>query len=196
MIKYLTLAEEKELLESIKGRYSERDKAIVNLAINTGVRVSELCGLVVNDVCNLEVYDIMNGRIRDMLLVRKEITKGKTEREIPLNEKAKNAIGSLLFWNQNQNFRQGPGNFLLISQKGKKFTRQQVQRIIKRARQRAALDIEATPHTLRHTFATKLYGKTSNLRIVQKLLGHKSVSTTQIYADVTRENLKDAVNLL
>jgi site-specific recombinase XerD len=187
MVKYLTKTEERELLKSIKGRYSQRDKAIIKLAVNTGLRVSELCGLTLSDVNK-------NGRAKDELTVRKEIAKGKRERTIPLNDKAKQAIEELLEWNKKENFRQSPGSRLIISQKGEEMTRQQIQRIIKQAREEAGLDIKATPHTLRHTFATNIYGKTNNLRIVQKLLGHRSIKTTEIYADVTREQLKQAVN--
>lgn len=188
MIKYLTRAEERQLVKGIKGRYSERDKAVIRLAVNTGLRVSELCGLAISDV--------KNGHIKSELTVRKAIAKGKRERTIPLNDKAKKAITELIAWNEKENFRQAPGNKLLISQKGRGITRQQVQRIIKRAREGARLDIKATPHTLRHTFATKVYGKTNNLRVVQKLLGHRSIKTTEVYADVTREQLQRAVSLI
>ncbi len=188
MIKYLTEKEEKQFIEAIQGKYNKRDKAIIKLAANTGLRVSELC--------SLNLSDVKNGRIKEELLVRKEITKGKSERLIPLNDKAKKAIEELLTWNQDQNFKQDPDNFLLISQKGNKFTRQHIQRIVKKAREKANLDIKATPHSLRHTFATRVLDKTDNLRIVQKLLGHKSIATTQIYADVSREKLRYAVSLL
>lgn len=188
MIKYLTDEEKKELLKGIRGRYTQRDKAIVKLTVNTGLRVSELCGL--------RLSDIRNGKIKGEVTVRKEIAKGGRERTIPLNTKAKKAIKKLLVWNEKQGFKQAPDSRLLISQKGKEITRQQVQRIIKKAREKARLDIKATPHTLRHTFATQIYGKTNNLRIVQKLLGHRSIKTTEIYADVTREQLKEAVSLL
>ena len=188
MIKYLTDQEERQLLRGIKGRHRQRDKYILTLALNTGLRVSELCGLTLSDV--------KNGRIRHEVLVRREIAKGKTPREIPLNKKARQAIRALITWNGTHKLKQDPQSKLLVSQKGRGITRQQVQRIIKGAREKAHLDLVATPHTLRHTFATRLYGKTNNLRVVQKLLGHRSVKTTEIYADVTREQLKQAVNLL
>jgi len=97
----------------------------------------------------------MNGKIKDELVVRREIAKGKVKRTIPLNRKAKKAIKGLLSWNKEHKFKQDPGSRFLISQKGKAMTRQQVQRIIKKAREQAGLDLEATPHTLRHTFATE-----------------------------------------
>jgi len=143
MIKYLTQEEERRLSRAIKGRYAKRDRFILTLAVNTGLRVSELCGLTVSDV--------MNSKIKDELVVRREIAKGKVERVIPLNRKVKRAIKELISWNKDQGFNQYPISRLLISQKGKAMTRQQVQRIIKRARERARLDLEATPHTLRHT---------------------------------------------
>jgi len=81
MIKYLTQEEEKRLLRATKGRYAKRDRLILTLAVNTGLRVSELCGLTLSDV--------MNGKIKDELVVRREIAKGKVKRTIPLNRKAK-----------------------------------------------------------------------------------------------------------
>jgi len=188
MVRYLTAKEEKRLISSIEGRHSQRNKMIVKLAVNTGLRVSELCGL--------RISDVKNGRIRDELMVRKEIAKGKEERPIPLNRKAKEAIKGITSWNEGHHFKQDPTGKLLISQKGKGMTRQQVQTVIKKAREKAGLEIKATPHSLRHSFATRVYERTKDIRVVQKLLGHKSITTTQIYADVTREKLKEAVDLL
>jgi len=183
MVKYLTSEEEKRLLQSVEGRYKKRDSAILILMTNTGLRVGELT--------KLKISDIFNGNgIKDELQVRKQTTKGKRPRAIPLNDKAKKAIRFLL------EKRKEPEDLFLISQKKNKFTAIQIFRIIKGASGKAKLDFSPSPHSLRHTFATKVYAKTNNLRTVQKLLGHKSVATTQIYADVTREQLKDAVDLI
>ncbi len=190
MVKYLTNEEEIRLLDSVEGRHKQRDKIILVMLLNTGLRIGELT--------NLQIKDVVNGNreTKKELQLRKETIKNHNSRIIPLNEKARQAIKDLLTWNKEHNYRQLPGDLLLLSQKGKKFTKEQVQRIIRKARERANLDFEATPHSLRHTFATRVYAKTNNLRVVQKLLGHKSVSTTQIYADVNKEQLRDAVNQL
>ena len=188
MIKYLTTQEERQLIGAMGGKYWERNRNIAHIAVNTGLRVSELTGLTISDV--------MNGKVKEELFVRSEIAKRKAGRAIPLNNKARYAIQALITWNEKQGYKQTPDRKLLISQKGRAMTRQQVQRIIKKAREGANLEIDATPHSFRHTFATRVYGKTNNLRVVQKLLGHKSIATTQIYADVTREQLQVAVSLL
>lgn len=188
MVKYLTLKEEERLLSSIKGRHSKRDKMIVLLAVNTGLRVSELC--------DLKISDIKNGKVKAECLIRKEITKGRRERSLPLNKKARKAIKEIIASNVAHHFKQDQESKLLISQKGQGMSRQQIQTMIKKAREKAGLDIKATPHSLRHSFATRVYEQTKDIRVVQKLLGHRSITTTQIYADVTREKLKEAVNLL
>jgi len=187
MVKYLTREEEERLLEGVSGRYKKRDQAILTLMINTGLRVGELCKLIIGDV--------LNGKgVKKELQVRKSTTKGKTPRDIPLNSKSRKAIRTLLNWNKKNKLDLSLNNYLLLSQKKRKFTPVQVFRIIKQANEKARIDFTPHPHTFRHTFATRVYEKTNNLRVVQKLLGHKNVGTTQIYADVTREQLKNAVD--
>lgn len=190
LIKYLTDEEQDKLLSSLfpDDPFYERNKAFISLALNTGLRVSELTGL--------NIGDVINGHIKKELKVRGEIAKGKKERTIPLNKKAREAIKIALDFNQGRGYPTGQKDPLFISKKKTRLTSRQVQNIIKDVREIAEIDVNITPHSLRHTFATRVYKKTGNLRVVQTLLGHSSIQTTEIYTHVRREDLQEAVNLL
>lgn len=189
-VKYLTDQEVKKVLSSfwIDDPFYARNKAIVVFALNTGLRVSELTGL--------DVGDVLNGHIRKELEVRKEIAKGKRERIIPLNEKARKAIEDLLEFNEKKGYTVSENAPLFISRRGTRISSRQVENIIKRLREDSEIDITMTPHTLRHSFATRLRKKGADLRVIQTLLGHKNLATTQIYTWVDREDLEKAVNLI
>ena len=189
-IKYLTEQETKKVLSSFwtDDPFYTRNKAIVVFALNTGLRVSELTGL--------NVRDVLNGHIKKELKVRKEIAKGKRERIIPLNEKARKAIRDLLDFNEKKGYRREKENPLFVSKMERRITSRQVENIIKQLREDSEIDVDMTPHTLRHSFATRLMKKGAGLRVIQTLLGHKNLSTTEIYTHVDREDLEKAVNLI
>lgn len=189
-IKYLTEQETEKVLSSFweGDPFYIRNKAIVVFALNTGLRVSELTGL--------NVGDVLNGRIRKELRVRKEIAKGKRERIIPLNEKAREAIRELLDFNEKKRYPQEKESPLFVSKRRQRISSRQVENIIEQLKRDSNIDVDMTPHTLRHSFATRVYNKTGNLRIVQTLLGHASIKTTEIYTHVGREDLEKAVNLI
>lgn len=189
-IKYLTEEETEKVLSSFweGDPFYTRNKAIVIFALNTGLRVSELIGL--------NVGDVVNGRIKKELKVRKQIAKGKRERMIPLNPKAREAIRELLDFNEERGYPQGQGDPLFVSKKRKRLSPRQVENIIEQLKKDSEIDVDMTPHTLRHSFATRVYNKTGNLRIVQTLLGHSSIKTTEIYTHIRREDLEKAVNLI
>lgn len=189
-IKYLTENEVEKVLSSFweEDPFYARNKTIVIFALNTGLRVSELTGL--------NVGDVVNGRIKRELKVRKEVAKGKKERIVPLNEKARKAIRDLLDFNEECGYSQENNDPLFVSKQRKRLSSRQVENIIKQLKKDSDIDVDMTPHTLRHSFATKVYNKTGNLRIVQTLLGHSSIKTTEIYTHVRREDLEKAVNLI
>lgn len=189
-IKYLTDEEVERILSSFwqDDPYLVRNRSLVILALNTGLRVSELTGL--------NVGDVENGHIKRELKVRAKIAKGGRERVVPLNKKARGAIADILEFNQEKGYPLDKKAALFVSKKGGRITSRQVQNIIKQLREDSELDVEMTPHTLRHTFATRVYKKTGNLRIVQTLLGHSSIKTTEIYTHVGREDLEQAVSLI
>jgi len=189
-IKYLTEEETEKVLSSFweGDPFYSRNKTIVIFALNTGLRVSELTGL--------NVGDVLNGRIKKELKVRKEVAKGKKERIIPLNKKAREAIRDLLDFNEECEYSQGNNDPLFVSKQRKRISPRQVENIIKQLKQDSEIEVDMTPHTLRHSFATRIYNKTGNLKIVQTLLGHSSIKTTEIYLHVGREDLAKAVNLI
>jgi len=189
-IKYLTEQETEKVLSSFweGDPFYIRNKTIVIFALNTGLRVSELTGL--------NVGDVVNGRIKKELKVRKEIAKGKRERIIPLNEKARESIRELLDFNEECGYSQGSNDPLFISKQRKRISPRQIENIIKQLKKDSEIEVDMTPHTLRHSFATRVYNKTGNLKIVQTLLGHSSIKTTEIYLHVGREDLQKAVNLI
>lgn len=189
-IKYLTEQETKKVLSSFwtDDPFYTRNKAIVVFALNTGLRVSELTGL--------NVRDVLNGHIKKELKVREEIAKGKRERIIPLNEKARKAIRDLLDFNEKRGYRREKESPLFVSKRRKRITSRQVENIIKQLREDSEIDVDMTPHTLRHSFATRLMKKGAGLRVIQTLLGHKNLSTTEIYTHVDREDMEKAVNLI
>lgn len=189
-IKYLTEKETQRVLSSfwIDDPCLVRNEALVIFSLNTGLRVGELT--------SLNIGDVFNGHIRKELTIRKEITKGKRERTIPLNMKARSAISELLDFNEKRGYGRGENDPLFVSKRGKRITPRQVENIIKQLREDSDIEVEMTPHTLRHTFATRLRKKGADLRVIQTLLGHKNLSTTEVYTGVDREDLEKAVSLL
>lgn len=180
---YLTLEESKTLLTSIEGRNAERNKCIITLFLNCGMRLSELCGIKVSNIKE------------DTLTV---IGKGDKERTIYLNNACLKTINIYLAVRSSltKNLPEEYKDYLFISEKGNPINKRQVERIVKKHVDIAGLDkAKYTPHKLRHTAATLMY-KYGNvdIRSLQKILGHENISTTQIYTHVDDERLREAVN--
>jgi integrase/recombinase XerD len=155
-----------------------RDRTMLEVLYATGLRVSELVNLKIVQV------SLNQG-------VARIVGKGDRERLIPLGEEAIQWI---------QQFLQGPRveillerqtDYLFPTRRGDRMTRQAFWHIIKRYARKAGVEKELSPHTLRHAFATHLLNHGADLRVVQMLLGHSDLSTTQIYTHVARERLKD-----
>ena len=155
-----------------------RDRTMLEVLYATGLRVSELVNLKLSSV------NLNQGVLRI-------VGKGDRERLIPLGEEA-------VLWVQQ--FLQGPRveillerqtDYLFPTRRGDRMTRQAFWHIIKRYARKAGIQKELSPHTLRHAFATHLLNHGADLRVVQMLLGHSDLSTTQIYTHVARERLKD-----
>lgn len=154
--------------------YDIRDRAVVELLYGTGCRVSELTGLVVDDVT------------ADPSLLR--VTgKGGKQRVIPVGSHAQLALRNYLTVRPSLVKKSTPALFL--NKRGIPLSRQNVWDIIKAAAVAAGLPATISPHTLRHSYATHLIGGGANVRIVQELLGHAAVSTTQIYTHVSADDV-------
>ena len=154
-----------------------RDKAILETLYATGMRVSESTNLKVNNV-NLDI-----GFLRC-------IGKGNKERVIPLGKKAINSINRYLEFSRPHFLKNKTSEFLFVNRSGTKISRQSIWKLIKQYAKEAKIKKSIKVHTLRHSFATHLLERGADLRSVQEMLGHSSISTTQIYTHIDKDRLK------
>jgi integrase/recombinase XerD len=155
-----------------------RDRALLETLYGAGLRISELVGLDVDDV------DLDEGSVR-------AIGKGSKERVVPLGRFGVRALDRYLVRARPVLSGQRSGPALFLNQRGGRLTRQGCTNILKAAARRAGLRKRVTPHVLRHSFATHLLEGGADVRVVQELLGHASLSTTQIYTLVTKDRLRE-----
>jgi integrase/recombinase XerD len=156
----------------------KRDRAILETLYGAGLRVSELTGLDVDDV------DLEEGSVR-------VLGKGGKERDVPLGRFACDAVSAYVTRARPQLVSARSRAALFLNQRGGRLTRQGVAGILGKAVAAAGVDRRVTPHTLRHSFATHLLEGGADVRVVQELLGHASVATTQVYTLVTNEHLRE-----
>ena len=155
-----------------------RDKTMLELLYATGLRVSELINLTLSQV------NLRQGVVR-------VVGKGNKERLVPFGEVAHLWLDRYLLDGRPEITRNYVGDAMFPTGRGGPMTRQAFWYAIKKYALRAAISVELSPHTLRHAFATHLLNHGADLRVVQMLLGHSDISTTQIYTHVARERLKD-----
>ncbi|MDQ1248893.1 MAG: integrase/recombinase XerD [Actinomycetota bacterium] len=176
---------------------SLRDGALAELLYSTGARISELVGLDVDDLPGPEqalAQDAaVDGAQIEMLLLR---GKGGKERIVPFGRPARQTLDAYLVRGRPALAARGaftPAVFL--NARGGRLSRQSAYAVVRRAASRAGLGVELSPHTLRHSFATHLLEGGADVRVVQELLGHASVTTTQIYTLVTPQRLRQEYHL-
>jgi integrase/recombinase XerD len=155
-----------------------RDRAMLELLYATGLRVSELINLKQSQI------NFNQGVLRI-------IGKGDRERLIPLGDEAQRWIRDFIDGPRMEILLERQTDFLFPTRRGDRMTRQAFWHIIKRYADKAGIAKKMSPHSLRHAFATHLLNHGADLRVVQLLLGHSDLSTTQIYTHVARERLKD-----
>ncbi len=177
--KTLTEAEVEALLEAPQTHTAEglRDRAMLELLYATGLRVSELVRL------NLTGLNLHQGVVRVS-------GKGGRERIVPLGEEAAHWLERYLVRSRPQLLAGRSSPALFVTRRGGPMTRQAFWYLIKRHARRAGIGPDLSPHTLRHAFATHLLNHGADLRVLQMLLGHSDLSTTQIYTHVARERFK------
>ncbi len=155
-----------------------RDKAILETLYGTGIRVSELTGL------DLEDLDLVEMEMRVM-------GKGSRERVVPVGESAARAIRDYLAHGRGKLSPRPGQRALFLNARGGRLTRQGAWGLVRKYAARVGLAERMTPHTLRHSYATHLLESGADLRHIQELLGHASVSTTQVYTHVSSARLKE-----
>ncbi len=176
----LSFSEIEILLEQpeTKNAIGLRDKAMLELLYATGIRVSELVSLNINEV-NFKMGFI------------KCTGKGNKERMIPLGSVAIRSIQEYLKNSRPRILKQKEDKALFVNQQGSRLTRQGFWKILKKYALKAGIQMDITPHTLRHSFATHLLENGADLRSVQEMLGHADIATTQIYTHVARRKIKE-----
>ncbi len=179
----LTLDEVQAMLASfdLSTPEGERNRTIVEVLYSCGLRVSELCGLRRTDVF------LDEGILRI-------VGKRRKERIVPLGAVVRRRLRLYLQHVRPAFPTKGPAaDYVFVSKRGRPLSRVMVFYIIKEAARKAGIQKEVSPHTLRHTFATHLLEGGADLRIIQALLGHASLTTTEVYTHVSRQMLKETL---
>ncbi len=161
-----------------------RDRALLEVLYGTGARISEAVGLDVDDLDQVDGTVLLRG-------------KGSKERLVPVGSYAQEAVQAYLVRARPELVAAGSSRVtgtagaLFLNARGGRLSRQSAWAVLVRAAERAGVTRDVSPHTLRHSFATHLLDGGADVRVVQELLGHASVTTTQVYTLVTVENLRE-----
>ncbi|GAB3262210.1 site-specific tyrosine recombinase XerD [Nocardioides dilutus] len=156
-----------------------RDRALLEVLYGTGARISEAVGLDVDDLDTVDAVVKLRG-------------KGGKERVVPIGSYALEAVDAYLVRGRPELVSTGKGGpALFLNARGGRLSRQSAWAILVKAAERAGVTADVSPHTLRHSFATHLLDGGADVRVVQELLGHASVTTTQIYTLVTVDSLRE-----
>jgi integrase/recombinase XerD len=165
-----------------------RDRALLELLYGTGARISEAVGLDIDDI-DLGASSEAGGAGGTVLLRGK----GSKERLVPVGRYAREALSAYLVRARPElvSTATGPAGALFLNARGGRLSRQSAWTVIVRSAERAGVRGDVSPHTMRHSFATHLLEGGADVRVVQELLGHASVTTTQVYTLVTVDTLRE-----
>jgi integrase/recombinase XerD len=168
-----------KLIESINTTHELglRDRAMIELLYASGLRISELAN------ARLEEFGAEEGILR--------VTgKGNKTRMVPVGRKALEAMAAYLSTERPKLVKSRTGSELFLSKRGTRLTTARIWQIVKHRARQSGLEANVYPHLLRHSFATHLLGNGADLRIIQEMLGHADISTTQVYTHVDQQRLK------
>ena len=174
---------------NLRAPFGRRDYLLILFLYHTGLRIGEACRLTVNLVAH-------DGEPRDELYLPAYLTKTRKARVIPLNDVAQACVAKLLAFNTERGFSVAPLAPLFVWRNHRKLPPREAQRILQNLREAVGLSAKATPHTLRHSFASELVRNGVTLPTVKSLLGHQWLSSTQIYTHTSNRERRDAVALL
>jgi len=168
-----------QLLDAIdiKTELGLRDRAIVELLYASGLRISELTA------ARLEQFN-------DEERILRVTGKGNKTRLVPVGRKASQALAAYLSAERPQLVTSKSGSEIFLSARGRKLTTARIWQIVKKHARRSGVEANIYPHLLRHSFATHLLSNGADLRIIQEMLGHADISTTQVYTHVDQQRLK------
>lgn len=189
--KALTVSEMHAILESAKrlnDYISLRDYLLIELLYSTGARVSEVVGINLNDFGKTQMGS-------DEISTLKLRGKGGKERIVPLGSFAKQALDDYLVRTRPSLLKKNSESALLLNARGGRLSRVSAWELVKQAAKRAGLETRVTPHVFRHSYATHLLDGGADIRVVQELLGHASVTTTQIYTLITIDKVRESYRL-
>ncbi len=158
----------------------QRNKAIIETLYGSGLRVSELTGLKISDIYANEGYMLVEG-------------KGSKQRLVPLSPTSLQQIKLWLIDRNILKIKKGAEDILFLNRRGGKLTRAMIFAIVKDLTERAGIHKNVSPHTFRHSFATHLLENGANLRAIQLLLGHESITTTEIYTHIDVHLLRKTI---
>lgn len=186
-MKAMTADQVKRLLKTVgSAKGAERDEMLILLALNTGLRRAELCGLNVGDL-----------RGKEVLAVRAETAKRNKARRVPLNKATQAAIKSHLAWKKREGDPQDDAAPFFISRLGNRLCIKALNNVATRWSGLAGLGEVFSPHTWRHTFGQQYIARASNpataLKQLQTLLGHASLGATGIYLHASEEDLRESM---
>ncbi len=179
---FLTPEEVDQLEDSIDLSKPEghRNRAIIETLFSCGLRVSELVSLRWSQLFREERYLRILG-------------KGSKERLVPISERALHEIDNYLPWRNSLNIKAGEEDYIFLNRRGAHLTRTMVLIMLKQQAKEAGIQKTISPHTLRHSFATALLEGGADLRVIQALLGHESIGTTEIYVHISTQTLRDTI---
>lgn len=168
-------------IPNLKTKEGQRERVIIELLYDTGIRVSELVNIKLKDID----YD------NKTILI---FGKGSKERLVPFGEKAYDALNLYINDGRLKYLEDKSSEYLIVGVNEVKLTTRRIEQIIDNLINKTSIKMNVTPHMFRHTFATHLLDNGSDLLAVQKMLGHSSLSSTEIYTHVSNEHLRDVYN--
>lgn len=179
-----------QVADCFDGTFEVRNRCLFMLGVSTGGRISELLSLQIGNVWQ-------NGKpVKDLLFARSIVKGGEVSRAVPVNIDGRQAIEDLIAWHRDRYENTAPHRPLFPSRNGqgkKKMTTRAGHNLLKKAFDEAGLNGHLATHSLRKSFAQRLYDRTGDIFAVQEMLGHKSVATTQKYLGVNYASVRDAL---